>query len=59
MRVEMLEQKIATLKHYKNDVLGYIRMRMSDHNNPPSMEEMQVFQFTFTTWDTKLSSWNM
>ena len=44
MRVDMLEQRITTLKSYKNDVLGYIRMRMSDHEHPPSMEEMQVFQ---------------
>lgn len=44
MRVELLDQQIATLKSYKNDVLGYIRMRMNDHSNPPSMKEMQVFQ---------------
>lgn len=53
-RADNLEAMLVQLKRHKADVLSYVRRRLTDADNPPSVEEMELF--TSILEDEKLKS---
>lgn len=41
--IQNLESRLAQVKAYKREILPYIRRRLTDEMNPPSIEEMEIY----------------
>jgi hypothetical protein len=41
--IQNLESRSAQLKLYRSEILPYIRRRLTDEMNPPSIEEMEIY----------------